>query len=148
MVAIINRKFEVMHMLLEGGANINAVAKVRNILSYLTLYTVQHIKTWICTLPYIFSLNSSSFWFFFLEHHTTLHYTTHNIMSSQYTLLYTTLHTQNGYTALLFAAISCTAREVKMLLDKGADPRAAYDVSTGTYIYCDYDNLFVLQYLL
>ena len=33
MAAIINRKFEVMHMLLEGGANINAVAKVKIILS-------------------------------------------------------------------------------------------------------------------
>jgi hypothetical protein len=44
MAAIINRKFEVMHMLLDEGANINAVAKVKNILSYLTLYTALNIK--------------------------------------------------------------------------------------------------------
>ena len=105
MAAIINRKFEVMQMLLEGGANINAVAKVRNLPSWSTFYTVLHIKTMSCTILCIFLFNSSSPQFSSTLHYTILHCTTLDYPTSHYTTLqYTALH----YTTLHHTTLHST----------------------------------------
>ena len=113
MAAIINRKFEVMQMLLEGGANINAVAKVRNLPSWSTFYTVLHIKTMFCTILCIFLFNSSSLQFSSTLHYTILHCNTLDYPTSHYTTLqytalhYTTLHHTTQYTYTTLLKMSC-----------------------------------------